>query len=127
MEKRHNGSLTNQKDMNRVDTSPSGADMDQVARDLVAAFGMGTIGAPPVGESEAVTVAGQEGVGTMESVARYVRAVRALSAVGAEHPELGIRATLEQALSEIRLGGDMSAPLARIDALLETARPYLPE
>lgn len=100
--------------------------MDQVTRELVVAFGMGTIGAPPVGESEAVTVAGQEGVGAMESVAQYARAVRVLSAVDAGHPELGIRATLEQVLSEIRSGSDVSKALARIDGLLETARPYLP-
>lgn len=100
--------------------------MEQVTRDLVAAFGMGTVGAPPVGEGEAVTAAGADGLATTESIAQYVRAVRVLSEVDGGHPELGIRATLEQALAEIRSGGDVRAALARIDALLVQAKPYLP-
>lgn len=100
--------------------------MEQVTRELAVAFGLGSIGAPVVGEGRAETLAGQQGLGAMESTAQYVRAARALAVVDVAHPELGIRAAMERAIDDIRGSGDVSAVLSRIDALLVTAKPYLP-
>lgn len=100
--------------------------MEQVTRELVAAFGMGSIGAPTVGEGDAESRAGEDGLGATESIAQYVRAAHALSLVDASHPELGIRSAMERIVDEIRGTGDVAAALACIDNLLLQAKPYLP-
>lgn len=113
--------------MSKMPSPPLENFMDQAGRDLQVAFAMGTIGAPPIGESEPETTSGQSGLNAMESVARYERAVRALIAISDDHPELNIRATIEEVVAGIRSGGNVSDALARIDDLLSVAKPYLPE
>ncbi|MFA4845618.1 MAG: hypothetical protein WC654_03615 [Patescibacteria group bacterium] len=101
--------------------------MDKETLRLVTAFAMGSIGAPPVGVSQAEEAAGQDGLRAMEAIALYTHVVRTLVAVDAAHPELGIRAELELVTSQIRDNEEIGPALARIDALLEQATPYLQE
>lgn len=93
----------------------------------MTAFVMGTIGAPPVGESPAETKAGEDGLAVSQAVAAYARMARALEVVDRAHPELGIRAEMIEVLSEIGGNGDVGVALGRIDALVARARPFLPE
>lgn len=101
--------------------------MDHEMKDLMTAFAMGTIGAPPVGESAAETKAGEDGLAVSESVAVYARTARTLEEVDKAHPELGIGAEMTEIIAEIEGNGNVGVALGRIDALFAKARPFIPE
>ena len=103
--------------------------MDRMNREMAAAFGLGTMGVPPLEATvgDFASAAGKDGLATAEAVARYGQIIRALLLIDESHSELRIKSQLEEAHAEIsRDGGDVSAALARIDALLETHKDMLP-
>lgn len=101
--------------------------MDELSRQLIAAFGMGSIGAAPVGAGDDESRAGEDGLASFDGIVRYGQALRALAAVDAVHPELGIRARLEQLRADLDGGGDVEAALAAVEEMLAQAKPHLPK